>query len=127
MSIIMRTVYPCANCGEEVSPAVRFCPSCGTEQPSLVEATVYNVLSRWPRGSESFHVKFGGDPILTAEDLAEAVATYCQGEAEYFMATYRSTDFDGAGKLCVRSWQPVVNGVVGEDQGQVIITLNPLE
>lgn len=130
---VIETVYPCENCGKDIAPTHKFCPSCGNEQTPVDERLHYNIFSRWQGASGAFNLSYGGH-ILDLED-AEILAlqmTEERAQIQIFVGSYLLADMtwvsDHMIEIEVKNWYEVApNGKLYRDQGPQTVTVTHLE
>lgn len=120
--IVLKTVYPCKQCEQEVDPNTPHCPQCGVEQDHSGEEH-FNIFKSF-RGGNVYNMTYGAT-ILTEEDIVELAQD--QIGSGYFIGSYIPADQDQSNKIKLTRWIPIINGQAGLDQGSQAIEITNLE
>lgn len=126
---IIKTVYPCQECENEIDPLHKFCPKCGAEQSDVNDMVVYNVFYR-QKGAEVFNRMFGGSPVLTMEDAEGLIADLgLPDDFESFLCGYIPNKQDESNnfEIVTVHWFAIKEGRMSTDEGVKTVTFTHLE
>ncbi len=119
---ILKTVYPCKKCQQEIDPNTPHCPQCGAAQDHSNEEH-FNIFKSY-HGGGVYNMTFGAT-ILTEEDIVELAKD--QSGTGYFIGSYIPSAQDQPNHVKLAKWIPIINGEPGLDQGAQVIEITNLE
>lgn len=120
--IILKTVYPCEKCQQEIDPNTPHCPQCGEKQDHSNEEH-FNIFKAF-RGGGVYNMTYGAT-ILTWEDIVQLAGE--QSGTGYFIGSYIPASQDQPNHIKIVKWTPIINGEAGLDQGSQVIEITNLE
>jgi hypothetical protein len=121
--IILKTVYPCKNCKQEVDPNFKHCLECGAIQDYSGDEH-FNIFRRQLWGGEQYSMVYGAT-ILSYDDIVE-LAEEQSGEG-CFIGSFIPAEQDREHHIKLAKWIPIVNGQPGLNQGSQTIEISNLE
>lgn len=119
---ILKTVYPCKKCQQEIDPNTPHCPQCGAAQDHSNEEH-FNIFKSY-HGGGVYNMTFGAT-ILTEEDIVELAKD--QSGTGYFIGSFIPSAQDQPNRIKLAKWIPIINGEPGLDQGAQVIEITNLE